>query len=145
MVIYSDTREQKVLTFTSCPDVEKVVKATLPYGDYACKYKKKRIPVVFERKSIGDLFGTLGKGIVRFKKEINRAAKDDVLLVVIVEVDLIKIKKGFKRSKMKGIIVIRTLFTLLVKYRVPFITCKNREEMELYISEFYSSYIKNLG
>ena len=145
MVIYQDTREQTPLTFTSCKNVEKVVKATLPYGDYACKFKNERIPVVFERKSIGDLFGTLGKGMDRFKREINKATKDEVRLIIIIEVSLTKIRKGFKHCKgMKGISVIRTLFTLLIKYKIPFITCKDRSEMELYITEFYSSYIKNL-
>ena len=145
MIIYQDTREQTPLTFTSCPNVEKVVKATLPYGDYACKHNNKKIPVVFERKSIGDLFGTLGKGIKRFKKEIGKAAEENVALIIIVEVNLSKILKGYKYSKkMKGIAVIRTLFTLLLKHRVPFVCCKNRDEMELYITEFYSSYIKNI-
>ena len=144
MVIYTDTREQNPLNFTSFPGVEEVVNATLPYGDYACKYKDQRIPIVFERKSIGDLFGTLGKGMERFKREISRATKEGVTLVIVIEVDLLKILKGHKHSGMKGISIIRTLFTLMLKYKIPFITCKNRTEMELYITEFYLSYIKNV-
>ena len=145
MVIYQDTREQKELNFTSYQEVEKVVRTALPYGDYACKFNEERIPVVFERKNLGDLFGTLGKGMNRFKKELNRASKDEVALIIIIEVDLLKILKGYKYSKMKGLSVIRTLFTLMLKHRVPFVTCKNRKEMELYIVEFFSSYIKNLN
>ena len=144
MVIYQDTREQKPLTFSSHKAVEQVIKATLPYGDYACKHNNEKIPVVFERKSLGDLFGTLGKGYKRFKKELNRATEDGVRLVIIIEVDLLKVKKGYKHSKMKGIGVVRTLFTLMTKHHIPFVCCKNRAEMELYISEFYYSYIKNL-
>ncbi|MCP3683347.1 MAG: hypothetical protein GY861_11720 [bacterium] len=145
MVIYQDTREKKPLSFTSYQQVEKVVVTGLPYGDYACKVNDTRIPVVFERKNIGDLFGTLGKEMKRFKKELNRASKDEVTLIIIIEVDLLKILKGYKYSKMKGLSVIRTLFTLMLKHRVPFVTCKNRNEMELYIVEFYNSYIKNIG
>ena len=143
MVIYVDTREQKPLEFSPNKVVEQVVRAKLPYGDYGCKNGGDRIPVVFERKSLGDLFGTLGKGYKRFRKEINRAIEDGVLLIIIIEVDLLKVKKGYKHSKMKGIGVVRTLMTLMTKHHIPFVCCKNRKEMELYISEFYYSWIKN--
>jgi len=145
MILTIDTREQKPLDFSSYEFVEGVKVSKLEYGDYACSFNDKVVPVVFERKSLGDLFGTLGKGYKRFKSEINLAKADEVILVIIVEVDLLNILKGYKHSKMTGIGVIRTLFTLLVKHRIPFVCCKNREEMALYIAEFYYSYIKNMG
>jgi ERCC4-type nuclease len=142
--IYIDTREQKPLEFTA-EYISNVYTNKLPYGDYGAKYEGARVPVVFERKSLPDLCGTLGKGYTRFKKELLRAKEDNVLLIIIIEVDLLKILKGYKRSKMSGIGMIRTLFTLMTKYKVPFITCKNRKEMSLYISEFFYSYVKNIG
>ena len=42
-------------------------------GDYAWETDSGYIlPLTFERKSLGDLFSTLGKGYPRFKKEILR-------------------------------------------------------------------------
>lgn len=140
--IYIDTREKKPLSFTA-DYIDSVFKTTLSYGDYACKFNNERVPVVFERKSLVDLCGTLGKDFNRFKKEIIRASEDKIILVVIIEVDLLKIISGYKRSKMSGIGMVRTLFTLMVKYKIPFVTCKNRSEMEVYISEFFYSYAKN--
>ena len=82
--IYIDTREQKPLEFTS--DIVSTVQRTkLPYGDYACSINGEKCPIVFERKSLSDLYGTLGKGMSRFKKEINRSIEDGRKLVIIVE------------------------------------------------------------
>jgi len=139
--IYIDTREKSPLTFTS-PYINEVFKTTLQYGDYSCKVDGQRVPVVFERKSLSDLCGTLGKGHETFRREIDRAKEDKILLVIIVEVDLLKILKGYKHSKMNGLGMVRTLFTLMTKHKVPFVTCRNRAEMELYISEFFYSYSK---
>ena len=141
--IFIDTREQRPLDFNA-DYIDSVKTCTLPYGDYACKYEETRIPVVFERKSLADLCGTLGKGFERFRKEINRAAEDKIVLIVIIEVDLLKVIAGHKRSKMSGIGMLRTLFTLMIKYKVPFVCCKNREAMSVYISEFFYSYAKVL-
>jgi len=140
--LFIDSREQRPIKFTA-DYINSVNTVTLPYGDYACKYKDEKVPVVFERKSLADLCGTLGKGFERFKKEINRAIEDKVILVIIIEVNLLKVLDGHKRSKMSGMGMIRTLFTLLVRYQIPFVTCKNRKEMMLYISEFFYSYAKN--
>lgn len=141
--IFIDTREQKPLTFTA-EYIKSITVTKLPYGDYGAKLNGVKIPVVFERKSLSDLCGTLGKGYARFKRELNLAIKDEVLIVIIIEVDLLKVLAGHKRSKMSGIGMVRTLFTLLIRYKIPFVTCKNREEMSLYISEFFYSYAKNI-
>ena len=139
--IYIDTREQKPLSFTA--DIVSTVKrVALPYGDYAAKVNGVKCPIVFERKSLPDLYGTLGKGMTRFKKEINRSIEDDRKLVIIVEKPLKTVVKGYRRSKMKGIAVVRTLFTLMLKHHIPFVLCSNREEMELYITECFNSWGK---
>lgn len=140
--MFIDTREQKPLQLEESY-VTSVSRATMKYGDYGCKFEGKRVPVVFERKSIPDLFGTMGKGFTRFKKELNRATKDNVLLIIIIEKSLTEVRKGYKRSRMNGVGVSRTLFTFLTKYKIPFVCCKNREEMAIYIQEYYYSWIKN--
>lgn len=145
MNLFIDNREQKPLKFKGLNNVDSLTQATLPFGDYACKHNDIRIPVVFERKSLGDLMGTLTRDIERFKREVNRVTEEGCRLVIIIECSLLEIRKGYKYSKgTKGISIIRTLFTLLTKYKIPFVTCSSRKEMELYIVEFYSSYIKNI-
>jgi len=144
MVIFQDTREQTPLDFSSYSCVEEVAKATLPFGDYACKHNNQKIPFVFERKSLGDLFSTLGKGHDRFRRELNRATEENVTIIIIIEANLTKILKGHKHSKMQGISIIRILLTLMLKYKIPFVACSGRKEMELFIVEFYTSYIKNI-
>ena len=141
MIIIEDSREQSNLEFNS-PLVEYVMKSKLEYGDYAAIINGEMAPIVFERKSLPDLYGTLGKGMVRFKKEINRSIEDDRKLVIIVEKPLKTVVKGYRRSKMRGISVVRTLFTLMLKHHIPFVLCSNREEMELYITECFNSWGK---
>lgn len=140
--IFIDTREQKPLEFVE-EYIDNVVTCKLDFGDYACKISEHRIPVYFERKSISDLLGTLTNGYERFKNEVNRAAGSNSRLVIIIEKSLSDVLKGSKHSKVSGLSVARTMFTLMVKHGVPFVCCKNREEMSKYISEFYYSYAKN--
>ena len=141
LILYIDSREQKPLSFESNL-IHSIQRTKLPYGDYACSVNGKKCPIIFERKSIGDLFGTLGKNIERFKKEIERSKESGNLLVIIVEKPLKTVIKGYQRSKMKGIAVVRTLFTLMLKHHIPFVLCSDRKEMELYITETFNSWGK---
>jgi ERCC4-type nuclease len=141
--IYIDSREQQKLDFSS-EYIENVTVYKLPVGDYGCKVQGERVPIIFERKSLSDLFGTLGSGMDRFKKEINRAHDQGFKLIIIIETTIDKILEGYKKSKMSGLGILRTLFTLKIKHNIDFICCKNREEMALYISEYFYSYAKNL-
>ena len=107
-------------------------------GDYSVRYNDGYIPpVVFERKSLGDLFGSLGKGYKRFKKEILRAKEDKVLLIIIIEGSLSKVLAGVDRCQRSGDEVCQQLFTLMVKHFVPFVCCNSRQEVSRFITEFY--------
>ena len=141
MIIQIDTREQLKLTF----DMENkyldgVELCKLDAGDYGCRFNDGHIPpIVFERKSIGDLFGTLGGGHSRFKKEIQRAKDNGVQMIIIIEGTMSKVLRGHEHSTIEGISILRTLFTLWVKYGVIPVFCKDRVEMSRYIVEFYVS------
>jgi len=139
--LFIDSREQRKLSFSE-EYIDNVVNCKLDFGDYAAKIGEHRIPVVFERKSLTDLLGTLTNGHERFKNEINRATCSNIRLVIIVEKTFSDIIKGSKHSKVSGLSIIRIMFTIMIKYGVPFVCCKNREEMSKYISEFYYSYSK---
>src|SRR3990172_6498855 len=64
LILIQDTREQKPLFKTT----DWIVDKKLDYGDYSIVGFEDRITI--ERKSIPDLFGSLGKGRKRFDKEL---------------------------------------------------------------------------
>lgn len=139
MVILVDKREQKSLDF-NFQYVTKVEPTTLSAGDYAVRFEDGYSPrVYFERKAIGDLFGTLGKGHERFKKEILRAKKLNATLIIIIEGTLATILKGYKHSTISGISIFRQLLTFKFFYGVDFICCKDRDEMSFIIYEAFCS------
>lgn len=150
MILIEDSREGLPLTFNK-PYIEYVMVDKLDYGDYSAIINGKQSSIFFERKSIGDLFGTLSRkkkktgqnNADRFKEEINRCTKDGNKLVIIIECTLSDINKGYKHSDINGMAIIRTLFTFMIKYHVPFVCCYSREEMVDYISEFYYSLERN--
>jgi hypothetical protein len=75
-----DTREQKPLNIKGAD----ITLGKLLYGDYSCSGKEFN-SIFIERKSIEDLWGTMGKGYERFQKEMARAAEDGAYIVVLVE------------------------------------------------------------
>ena len=140
MKIIIDTREQLPLDFSSYEYVTEVERTKIDAGDYACVYKNGYIPAVrFERKSIGDCFGTMTQGHDRFKREIERAKDYEVKLIIIIEGTLTKVLKGYEHSKVEGSSIVKTLFTFWEKYDVMPVFCKDREECSRYIYEFYTA------
>ncbi len=127
-------------------------------GDYGCIYEDgTEVPVYFDRKSVPDLFGTIGKGYERFKKEIMRAINSNVKLYIIIEGSQTKVLKGPSRATKKikvngkvkyvplttnekakrGVSTVKTLNTLWLRYGVVPVYCVNREDMSRYIYEYY--------
>ena len=78
--ILIDTREQKPLKFLK----SQFITQKLDFGDYTYdseNYNK----IHFERKSIEDLWGTLGAGYDRFNAEVERAKAADCYLIVLID------------------------------------------------------------
>lgn len=140
MKIIIDTREQRPLEFNHAY-ISETIKRKCEVGDYGCQLEDgHETPIYFERKSIEDLFGTLSAGYKRFKKEILRAKENRYLLILILEGTLSKVIKGVDNSQRSGDEVCQQLFTLLTRYHLPFVCCKDREEMQRWIIEFYLAY-----
>ena len=147
MTILIDTREQAPLDFTHSY-IERVDRTKLFVGDYGVMFKDGyKPPVFFERKTIGDLFGSMGKGYNRFKKEITRANDNNLKLFLIIEGTLTKVSKGAKYSSIEGISIVKKIFTLCERYHLNPIFCSNRKEMSFYITQKFIAigreYIKN--
>lgn len=149
MKLYVDTREQLPLEFEVDGVVTEVIRTKLPYGDYAAGWEDKNgkhiefMPIFFERKSLGDLYGTLGKGMERFRKELQRANEDGIKLILIVEACLTEVLHGYEHSKMEGDSIIKTMMTLWVKHDVPHILCNDRNDMKRTILEMFSAIGRN--
>jgi len=135
--IVVDTREQLPLWKTNT-----VIKK-LDAGDYSIEGFEDKICI--ERKSLADLFGTLGKGHKRFKEELKRAESLDYFAIVIDGSFTSAYKKDFPgsyHSKMKGFVVTAILFTLHVKYNIPIFFAQNRTESKQIIKHLFNSFIK---
>lgn len=141
MKIIIDTREQKPLVFNHKFITSVEVKG-LNVGDYGAMSSEYVHPVVFERKSINDLYGTLSGGYERFKAEIERAKEQNTKIIIIVEGHLKRILMGTAFSKRTPESIVYQLFTLRVRYDVETVFCANREEMAEYITQFYIAHHK---
>jgi len=135
--IIVDTREQKPLW-------NKGIKIKgLSTGDYSIDGYEDKICI--ERKSIGDLFGTLGQGNKRFKKELERGRELDYF-AIIIEGSFRDVRDknfdGSYHTKMKGYVIIKILFTLIVKYKIHVFFCNDRNESRAVIKQLFEAYLR---
>lgn len=142
MIIIQDSREQSPLIFKHKSIKEVIVKG-LDTGDYGaitdCGFE---FPMYFERKSIGDLYGTLSQGYSRFKKEIERSKEKNTQLIIIVEKNLSNVLNGAPYSERTPESIVYQIFTILVRHGVQTIFCKDREDVSEYITQFYIAHEK---
>lgn len=105
-----DTREQRPYVFP------RARVATLKTGDYSIVGFEDRIAI--ERKSLEDLFGSLGGGRERFEREFERMAGLEYAALV-VESSLPRILEGAPHSpRMSPIAVAATLASWSIRYGV---------------------------
>lgn len=138
-----DNREQRPLSFNHI-SIKKIENITLSVGDYGAIFSDTHlVPIVFERKSIADLYGTLSKGYDRFKREIERAKEKNIQLIIIVEGTLTKVLHGTKYSMRTPESLIYQLFTLRVRYNIETVFCKDAEDAAEYITQFFIAHYKD--
>jgi len=142
LIIVCDTREQIPLWDKG------IVRRKLETGDYSfilngVNYSDK---IAVERKSLIDLYGTLGKGHKRFKKELERSLNLDYFAIVIEGSYSSCYNKDFNNnhySKMRGYVVTAILFTLHIKYGINIFFCNGRKESKRIIKELFNAYVKH--
>lgn len=76
--IIIDTRENKLLKFNCNIEIRK-----LNVGDYSCDINHYKINV--ERKSIQDFLGSITSGFERFSREMERAEKLGIYIIILIE------------------------------------------------------------
>lgn len=85
--IFIDTREQQPLEFNNSTSMK------LDFGDYTIGGEHYDYTYI-DRKSESDFKGTLGIGLDRFKKELDRCRKFNSYLYIVIESDIKKIYKN---------------------------------------------------
>lgn len=135
ITILQDSRETRPIQFARDEVIQKIQRTKLEYGDYRailCDGKPSKI--VFERKSVADLWTTMTKGHNRFLAELERAKAEKAKLVLIIEAPFSSILIGFERSRYPGTAMVKKLWTLFHSYDLPFIFCQSRQDMSNYMA-----------
>jgi ERCC4-type nuclease len=130
LCIIQDTREQAPYTFACITPPPLVEVATLASGDYSLRGFENQVAI--ERKSLADLFGTVGQGRDRFERELERLSHFRFAAVVI--------EAGFEtirqrppvRSRLKPKTVFRSMIAWMIRYGVHFERCPNRAAAEVW-------------
>ena len=145
MIITVDTREQSPLDFSGIEGIEKVEVAGLAFGDYSASVHGKVVPLVYERKSLQDCFGTLGKGHDRFKRELERAKTANFKLVLMIEGTYTDVWNGCEYSQMDGPTLLKILATMYVKYDLEYHFCETRRVMARRIADSFAAVERSFG
>lgn len=136
IVLQVDSREQLPLEFRG-DAFDGVVVRGLPVGDYWCTLDGEELPIAFERKALGDLFGTMTNGYERFKHEMKRANESGITLILVIEGSMRTVGKGYEHSQFSGEAMLKKLATLRVKYDLEYHFFNDRREMARFIEEIF--------
>lgn len=143
MILVCDTREQKMLDFSGIEGIEKIEEMGLSFGDYTAIVHGRPVPIVFERKGISDLFGTMTNSYERFKKEMERAKISQMKLILIIEGTYTDVWNGIEHSQFSGESMIKKLHMLQVRYDLETVFCESRRVMARYIAGLFLAVERN--
>lgn len=138
MVVLIDSREQRGLRFQTDAILTETRVVTLPVGDYGCEFiDGHRPPLIFERKGLHDLFGTMTRGYPRFKRELMKAKDLNLRLILLIEGTMADVYAGVPQSSWDGDRCMQKIFTLWVRYGLQPVFCASRSEMTAFIVETF--------
>jgi len=140
--LYVDSREQKELTFRKGA-FDQIVVGGLPFADYWARVDGHAIPIVFERKGLGDLFGTMTTGYNRFKNEMEKARDAQCHMILMIEGSMTDVARGHKHSQYEGSSMLKKLAMLRVRYDLEYHFFNTRREMARYIEEIFQAIQRN--
>ena len=141
-----DTREKDSLREQFRQGVfDEIEDRGLPFGDYWAEYEGCELPLAFERKSIGDLFGTFADSERREREKIKleKAAVNQFEYLMLIEGTLETIFKGYEHSKYSGETMLKQLATWRLKYGLNWHCFSNRREMAKFIEIHFDAVRRN--
>ena len=144
--IISDSREQAPLSFNK--DKFDIVTKGLNFADYQAELPNTdgtytQIPICFERKNLGDLFGTMGKGYERFKREMERCKEAKFHMILAVEGTVRDVHNGYKHSSIEGSSMLKKLAMLRIRYDLEVLFFEDRKSMTKWIEEVFDAVYRN--
>ena len=140
MTILIDTREQRPLPFICDAVLTATKRVTLPVGDYQVEFTDgTRPPLTIERKSLGDLFGTMGRGYPRFRRMLQKARQKRLQVILVVEATMTEVLEGDPHSSLAGSSIMRKLLTLWIKYDLVPIFCADAAEAAWVVRELFEA------
>jgi DNA excision repair protein ERCC-4 len=130
--IVVDTREQQPYTFKGLSTGGKPIavplhRGVLHSGDYSIQGFEGRVAV--ERKSLSDLYSTLGQRRKQFEAEHRRLQAFE-FAAVVVEASWSQIRAGIERSGLHGESVWRTGLAWAMRYGVHWYAMDSRRQAE---------------
>lgn len=137
-----DSREQKPLEFRE-GIFDKIEVEGMPVADYWCMVDEREVPLCFERKSLGDLFGTMTHGYERWKRQMKKAQDFGLQMILLIEGSMRDVGKGYEHSQFSGDSMLKKLAMLRVKYDLEYHFCNDRREMARHIEEMFSAVARN--
>ena len=144
--IIRDTREQKGKgwEFRASANCFKMEKKKLDVGDYAISGLEDVIMV--ERKTLGDLWNTLGRteNYKRFLREMDRA-KDHRLKYLVIEATLAEVNAGYKFSKVSPANIHAKLISLQVKHNVHVIFAGRKDVARAWVRRLFDKLFRYSG
>jgi len=143
MKIIVDSREKNPLYFRKSSTLESVIVRKLNAGDYSIEGYEHLIAI--ERKSPSDLFGTLGKGHKRFKRELERAFNYEYFAILIEAPLTTILNKDFEGSHYCGMLgdtIVQICYTLKLKYGIDIIFCDGKNEAVSVVRQIFRAYLK---
>lgn len=137
MIVLVDDREKKPWTFKSrsCQKLyggkvePRLVRAHLMTGDYMTECEG--IQAVVERKSLADLYSTLGQHRERFEAEVRRLTRYRYAAIVVEATASDVLFAPPSRSHLHPHAVLGTCLSWSMSYGVPFLFCDSREVAEV--------------
>ena len=73
----------------------------------------------------------------RFKREIEKAKKLGIKLILIIEGSVSQVAWGTAYSKVNGHSILKTVFTLWIKYDLMPVFCVDKNDMSNFIYNYY--------
>ena len=146
MKILIDQQEKLPLPFKVGGNISEVITKHLPFGDYWCELETgQEIPIMFERKSLPDLFSTLSNedGIRRHKTKLEKATVMDCKLYLIIDGTLSDAYEGVTHTQVEPKPLVKRIFTFKVKYGFHPIFCQSPKEMVDYMIETWEAFGRN--
>lgn len=143
LTILEDSREQSPLDFSGFRGVA-TIRQGLKTADYSIQGYESYL--VFERKSVQDLVGTLVRGHERFLRELDRMRNFEEKYILIEHTPTILfnycLKHGWQR---KFDMIIQSLLAYANHYQVHVHFCKDRADMADYIVRKSREFLKKKG